>query len=170
MVIENTNKIWGLGFFLTCAVLAASYGLELLAHLNPCPLCLIQRYLLYPIALVLGIGIFYKNKKYRIYSLLVAITCSSIGIIVASKHIQLLNSPLDELGTCTASITRLIKIKPLLEVIQTIWRGSPECAEDGFRIMGLSLPIWSLITFISITGFNLLLFSLTKKRANFSPS
>lgn len=66
------------------ATLGSLYYSEIM-HLTPCVLCWYQRILMYPLVLILGVGILTKDKKIYNYVL----PLSVLGLIIAIYHVLL---------------------------------------------------------------------------------
>jgi disulfide bond formation protein DsbB len=97
-------------------------------HIPPCNLCWYQRILLYPLVLIIPVGIMRKDKKLYQYVLPLTI----LGMIVAFYHILLQNNIISEsIAPCTANIP---------------------CNVKSFELFNfLTIPMMSFLTFCAIT-------------------
>lgn len=77
-----TNYSLYVAFGISLAATLISLSLSEIFHLPPCVLCWYQRTMMYTIPIVLGLGIYYKDKKVDRYVLPMAI----IGWVVAFYH------------------------------------------------------------------------------------
>lgn len=96
----------------------------------PCTLCWYQRILMYPLVIILTIGILLRDTKLRYY----ALPMSTLGFIIALYHNLLYYGVIaeDTFGTCTAGVS---------------------CTVRWFEWFGfISIPQLSLIAFTVITG------------------
>ncbi|TDQ36395.1 disulfide oxidoreductase [Aureibacillus halotolerans] len=67
----------------------------------PCSLCWYQRIAMYPLVLILGIGVFYEDKRARLYALPLAF----IGWLIALYHIIEQNIPAaSQFSVCTSGV------------------------------------------------------------------
>ena len=46
----------------------------------------------------------------------------------------------------------MIEQFPLADVLALVFRGSGECAEAGWRFLGLTIPMWTLMWFIAFAA------------------
>ncbi|MDH4054375.1 MAG: disulfide bond formation protein B [Gammaproteobacteria bacterium] len=143
-----------LNFFgaLTCA---GMMGFALYAQhvmlLDPCPLCILQR-----IAVIL-LGIIFLTAALhnggalsgRIYSALIALVAAS-GTGVAGWHVRLQNLPPSEVPSCGPGFEYMVENFPLQDALGMIFKGSGECAEVVWRLLGLSMPTWVVIGLLGL--------------------
>lgn len=128
--------IWSIAIIGT---LGSLYFSEVM-HLPPCVLCWYQRICLYPLAVIIGIGIYRKDQHLPYYVLPLSI----VGFCIALYHNLLYYRILPESAApCSAGVSCTIK---LIE-----WFGF------------ITIPLLSLIAFTLIT---LLIFIYLKERKN----
>lgn len=98
-------------------------------HLPPCTLCWYQRIFMYPLVLILGIGIVRKDKNIPFYVL----PLSAIGLIIAAFHNLLYYGILPEAAApCTAGVS---------------------CTTKFFAWFGfITIPFLSLVAFAVISA------------------
>lgn len=153
-----------LSIFLICASLLG-FGLYLqhALGLEPCPMCILQRYafiLTGTVALIaalhnpLGLG-------RRIYSLVVAFF-ALLGAGVATRHVWLEHNP-PKLFDCGADLGFLLESFTLTEAFPMIFRGTGDCTKVPWRFLGLSIAEWALIWFLVFAAAGLVL-ALRKQR------
>ena len=132
--------------------LGTAWCLQIFAGLEPCSLCLLQRFGLYVsssfIILNLIINYFKSNKITNSIINLI----SSMGIIFSlsaglrQTYIQLL--PADKIPSCGADLNTLLQVVPVLDAIKKVFQGSGECAEKAIVFLNLSLANWGTILFV----------------------
>jgi disulfide bond formation protein DsbB len=116
---------WGISL---AATIGSLYFSEIL-HLPPCVLCWYQRIFMYPLVLLIPIGLSLKDKNLPRYIL----PLSSIGLIIALFHNLLYYGVIPEaVGPCTAGISCTVR--------QIEWFGF------------ISIPLLSLLAFAGITA------------------
>jgi disulfide bond formation protein DsbB len=96
--------------------------------LEPCRLCWYQRVCLFPLALILAIGI-YRNDKGVLYYVLPLCIC---GGVVA--FYQALGTHYPSLAICSKECAKSIFSLPLLD-----WMTFPDLSFFGFAVMGAFL-------------------------------
>lgn len=154
------------GGLISALILSSAYGLEYGFGLEPCPLCLLQRYALWGSALLFWCGVFASRRTLgRLILSSGAALFSLLGAVIAARHVwmQYLTPPA-ELEACTASFQRLLAYAPLWEVLKKTFSASQDCARIDFSLLGLSLPVWSLLSFIALAILGASVVWLTVKR------
>ncbi len=161
----NFRSSFFLAAFTCFALLAAAHILERVYYLEPCPLCILQRGVFWIMAFLFLLGAIHhpKNKGRFIYAGL-TLLLGLLGALLAMRQIWLQHLPSAEVPACTAGFDRLLAIKPLFEVLQVVLTASGECAKNDFSILSLSIPSWTLLTYISFMMFSVILLVLQKKR------
>lgn len=140
-----------LGVLLVLTAFLAVLVMEHVYYLEPCPLCVIQRFFL-AIAgvglLVCGTSRIGPSKK--ISSAVLAFSACMMGGLVALRHVVIQYLPPEELPSCLPGLSYLVDTFPVLEAVGKIYQGSAECAEVQWRLLGLSIPEQSLALFIGL--------------------
>ncbi|WP_192034836.1 disulfide bond formation protein B [Halomonas sp. YLGW01] len=145
-----TPRRWalaGLGFCVL--MMGVALFLEHVMGLEPCPLCIFQRVAVLATALVLGLAALHgpRGRGGAVYGLLGLVTVAA-GIGLAWRHLWLQSLPPSEVPSCGPGLDYMLEILPLADVLNMVLVGSGECAEVGARLLGLSLPGWTLIGFL----------------------
>ena len=73
---------------------------------------------------------------------------SLVGAGIATRHVWLQHLPKDKVPECGPGLNYMLDRFPLVEAFAKIFRGSGECAEVGWKLLGLSVAEWSLVWFI----------------------
>jgi disulfide bond formation protein DsbB len=148
-----------LGGIISISVLTFAYLLEYGFNLEPCPLCLLQRYVLWIIFGTFVIGAIHNGQSIArtVYCASVFLV-SIIGIALSSRHVWLQYFAPPGISDCMAGLDRMLAFKPFTEVLKEIlFHTSAECARIDFTVLKLSLPAWTLIGFIGFAVFSLLI-------------
>jgi disulfide bond formation protein DsbB len=136
-----------LGIFATCvALLAFGLYLEHVKDLEPCPLCILQRYAFVALGLTALVGVLHHPGRGGkvVYGLLAALV-SGAGIGVAMRHVWIQHHP--GVGTCGPGLEYMLDKFPLTKAVPMIFKGHGECAEVGWRWLGMTIPEWSAVWF-----------------------
>ena len=117
--------------------------------LEPCPMCIVQRYALIGVIVwcLLGIG---SNAPVRTLAMtwLIAIT-SAFGAFVAARQSWLQWYP-PEVVSCGRDFYGMIENFPLQRAIPMIFKGSGDCTKIDWTFLGGSIANWSFAVFMSI--------------------
>jgi disulfide bond formation protein DsbB len=155
----SLQRLGHLLIFLVCAVLLGfGYYLEYEKGLDPCPLCMLQRLFF----LVIGLGGFIAaihNPKslgmIRIYSGFLVLF-SMMGATVAGRQVWLQHLPPDQVPECGPGLEYMLEVYPLGETLAKILKGTGDCAEVDWTLLGLSIAEWALISFILLAAVSVL--------------
>jgi disulfide bond formation protein DsbB len=133
-------------------VVIASFGavayLQAYKGFEPCPLCLLQRYVMIILGILFFLGIFvYRNKPAQFLIHFFALLFSSLGVLLAGRQVWLEHLPPNPNAGCGASLEYMLQAFPLQEVLQKIIEGTPDCAKVSFQFLHVSLAGWSLLAF-----------------------
>lgn len=119
--------------------------------LNPCPLCILQRITVITLGVTFLVAAIHSPQKIasRIYAVL-SVLVAALGVAVAGWHVHLQNLPADEVPSCGPGLEYMLGNFPLKDVFGMVLKGSGECAEVSWRFLGLTMPIWVVISMICL--------------------
>jgi len=137
--------------------------LQYVKHQDPCPLCMVQRVIFIVLLVVFAIAALQGPKRIgeRIYAALISLL-SLTGVGVAARHIWIQNLPKDQVPACGPGLDYMLDTMPLANVLKQLMHGSGECAEKGWTFLILGIPEWSLVCYIAL-GVWAVLIALRKK-------
>ena len=93
----NSREGFILGFLICLGLLGGAYIIEYGFHVEPCPLCVLQRMVFWGMGIVFLIGAFHNPKNKLKDFLCVILTVLGVsGILLATRQIWLQNLPLGE--------------------------------------------------------------------------
>ena len=146
------RRLLGLGAGLCALLVGIALYFQHVMHLEPCPLCIVQRVLVTVLALVMAVAAVHdpKGRGRRVYGGLVAVVALA-GTAVAGRHVYLQNLPPDRIPECGPGLQYILDAFPPGEALALILRGSGECAEVQWTLLGLSIPGWTLTAFVGFT-------------------
>lgn len=160
--IRITNCI---GLFFIIILLGTANYVEFFLGMVPCPLCILQRYMMIGIGVMFFLGAIGKWNYCIAFIIRMFGALFSIGgILFAGRQVWLQHIPKEGLGECGASLSYMLKILPLTETVKHVWRGGIECSEQGFVFLNLSLAEWSLIWFVIF----FILFAMQQRKVGFT--
>lgn len=149
--------------------LVAAIGLTLLAFglylqhvvgLEPCPMCIVQRYAL---ALIVLVAVLFsawgRALKLGAFSVL-ALACG--GAFVAARQSWLQWYP-PEVVSCGRDFYGMIETFPLQRAVPMIFKGSGDCSKVDWTFLGGSIANWSFVCFVAIAVLALVLLARRKR-------
>ena len=157
------------GFALCVALMGAALWLQHVDGLEPCPLCILQRGAVIALGVLMLAGAIHDPATLgrRIYGMMITIAATA-GAAVAGRHVWLQSLPPGQAPECGPGLEYMLGAFPLTEVIEMVLRGSGECAEVQWTFLSLSIPQWTLLTFIAFAVFGLWL--MATRAADRSPA
>lgn len=150
----GARPLFAVGFLACALLMAAALYLQHVSGLEPCPLCILQRIAIIALGVVFLIAALHNPRRLgqRLYGLLIMLLAGA-GAAIAGRHVWLENLPEDRVPACGPSLDYMLENLPFTRTLALVLRGSGECAEVTWRMLGLSIPSWTLIAF---AGFLLL--------------
>ncbi len=156
--LAHARPLFLAGFLACVLLMATALYLQHVDGLEPCPLCVLQRVAVIVLGIVFLVAALHNPGRLgqRIYAGLL-ILAAAAGAAVAGRHVWLENLPEDRVPSCGPGLDYMLENFPLARTLELVLRGSGECAEVSWRMLGLSMPSWTLIAF---AGFAALAFYL----------
>jgi disulfide bond formation protein DsbB len=145
---------YGLGLLICVALLAFALYLQHVEHQEPCPLCILQRGAFVGMTILFAIAALHgpRRRGAMIYTTLLVIV-AGIGGAIAGRQVWLQLLPADQVPACGPGLDYLMERFPLMQAMQKVFAGSGECAEAGWRFLGLTIAGWSLVWFVVLAAF-----------------
>ncbi|MCY7370834.1 MAG: disulfide bond formation protein B [Polaromonas sp.] len=131
------------------AMLAFGLYLQHVVGLEPCPMCIVQRYALMAVALAAGITALTSKKPLLMSGSALMLLLSGFGAFVAARQSFLQWYP-PEIASCGRDFYGMIETFPLKRAIPMIFKGSGDCSKIDWTFLGLSIANWSFIGFVAI--------------------
>ena len=145
-----TPRLVFLAIFLACAALigTAIYMQEQMG-LEPCPMCILQRYAFVAIGLTALVAALHGPRAgvaLKIYASAVVLF-ALVGGGTAIRQSWLQHNP-PKSQSCGSDLEFLLENFPLAQALPKIFAGSGDCAAVKWRFLGLSIPEWALVWFV----------------------
>jgi len=138
------------------AMLAFGLYLQHVVGLEPCPMCIVQRYALVLVALVAGVTAIAKSRGLLMAGSGLMVLLAGFGAFVAARQSFLQWYP-PEIASCGRDFYGMIETFPLKRAIPMIFKGSGDCTKIDWTFLGGSIANWSFVCFVVITLVGLLL-------------
>lgn len=146
----SSRAVFAVVFAACASLIGFGLALQHAVGLEPCPMCILQRYAFVSIGLValiaaihgpVGIGV-------RVYSFLIA-AFAVAGGSVSVRQSLLQRFPAPEPGNCMAGdLDFLLGNFPLAQALPKIFAGTGDCAKVEWSLLGLSIAEWALVWFL----------------------
>ncbi|MGQ0710790.1 MAG: disulfide bond formation protein B [Rhodoferax sp.] len=125
------------------------FGLYLqhVVGLEPCPMCIVQRYLLVLVALGWAWSAWMRATAGRFLGLGFVMLCSVLGAFVAARQSWLQWYP-PEVVSCGRDLYGMIATFPLERVLPMVFRGGGDCSKVDWTFLGGTIANWSFVWFV----------------------
>jgi len=146
-----SRRIGNLIGFLACAgMLAFGYYLQFVVGIEPCPLCIIQRLLLFAVGIAFLAATLHHpagRAGAGLYAGAIALF-AVLGVAVAGRHVWLQYLPPERRPACGPALDHLLSTFGPIEGLSRVLRGSGECGAVDWTLFSFSIPEWTLAAFV----------------------
>lgn len=148
MTQNSYRSMQALLFLVSLLVMFASFYFQYVQQMQPCPLCLMQRYLVV-LGVILSLCAIIADGNHKNLMSSLQIVTALAGCYFAGRQLWLQSLPLEQVPACLPGLDILIRYFPLKDVIHALFWGTAECSEHQWQLLGLSMATWSLFFFIA---------------------
>ena len=147
-LFAHPRRVFG-AIALICAAMLA-FGILYLQNvvgLEPCPMCIVQRYALIVVGVFCAFAaVSKKASSWRLWGLL-AVGVAGFGAFTAARQSWLQWNP-PEFATCGRDLFGMIESFPLQSAIPMIFKGSGDCSAVDWTFLGGTIANWSFVWFV----------------------
>jgi disulfide bond formation protein DsbB len=144
--IPTLSRVFGLIALACASLLAFGLYLQHVVGLEPCPMCIVQRYTLVGVMVLALVGWRLRNATaLAVLGVLLALK-AVFGAFVAARQSWLQWYP-PEVVSCGRDFYGMIESFPLGRAIPMIFRGSGDCTKVDWTFLGGSIANWSFLCF-----------------------
>ena len=138
-------------------LLAYAYYLQHFQGLEPCPLCIFQRVAVFALGAAFLLAALHNPGPTgaRVYAALIGLVAVA-GAGVAGRHVYIQSLPPGQVPECGATLDFLLEVFPLLDVVKQVLTASGECGKVDWQFIGLSMPVWVLISLVVLGAAGIL--------------
>ena len=137
-----------LATFAVCAgLIAYALWLQHASHLEPCPMCILQRYAFVVVGVIaLAAAVHHPHRSgMRVYAVLMGLAAIAGGAISAWQSWLQHHPP--KVADCGPGLGTIVGEFPLSEALPMIFRGAGDCSKVDWTLLGLSIAEWALVCF-----------------------
>ncbi len=149
-VLDNAPRRLLVAVCLACfALLGFGMYLQHVVGLEPCPMCIVQRYALVLIAVCAALTGASGKKRVHIVGGGLMAALAVFGAYVAARQTWLQWYP-PEVTSCGRDFYGMIENFPLQRAIPMIFRGGGDCSKVDWTFLGGSIANWSFLWFCAM--------------------
>jgi len=117
--------------------------------LEPCPMCIVQRYALIGVIVWCVLGASANAPKRSVLMSWLVLLTAGFGAFVAARQTWLQWYP-PEVVSCGRDFYGMIENVPLQRAVPMIFKGSGDCTKIDWTFLGGSIANWSFLVFTGI--------------------
>ena len=145
----SLRQTWGLVALGCISMLAFGLYLQHVVGLEPCPMCIVQRYAMVVIALLAMVAVFWhEGWRGHVMAALGSVLALG-GAFVAARQSWLQWYP-PEVLSCGRDFYGMVESLPLQRAIPMIFRGGGDCSKVDWTFLGGSIANWSFVAFVAM--------------------
>jgi disulfide bond formation protein DsbB len=163
-LIISSRLLFLAGFLASAGLIGAALVFQYGLGLEPCPLCIVQRWFLIAVGLALLVGALHNPRAWgrRLYGLGVVVL-AGLGAAVAARQVWIQHLPPGQVAGCGADLDYMLQSFPLLKTVTLLWAGSSDCAAVTWSFLGLSMAGWMVVCFAGFAALGVALVLLARE-------
>ena len=148
-LLDTPRRVW-LFILLACAgLLLFGMYLQHVVGLEPCPMCIVQRYVMVLMVVVALLGVCFPCPKGSLAAGSGLVLLAGSGAYVAARQTWLQWYP-PEVVSCGRDFYGMIETFPLQRAIPMIFKGGGDCSKVDWTFLGGSIANWSFVAFVGL--------------------
>ena len=161
---EHPRRLLSLIAAACLALLAFGMYLQIVVGLEPCPMCIVQRYALIVVAVLALLGACLSDRGLRQGAVALMGLFAGFGAFTAARQSWLQWNP-PEIMSCGRDFFGMIEAFPLRRALPMIFRGTGDCAKIDWTFLGLTIANWSFLCFAAFVLLALWLLAARRRVA-----
>ena len=146
----NTRVAYATLAVVSLGLIGVGLLLQHVVGLDPCPLCIFQRIAYFAVALFALLAASLSPRASSRWLGGLALLSALTGIGIAGWHVWLQLNP--QGMSCGPGLATMLENFPLTEVLPKVFRGSGDCSESAWTLLGLTIAEWSLLWFVILSA------------------
>ena len=148
-LFSHPRRVWALICIACIGLLSFGLYLQHMVGLEPCPMCIVQRYVMILIAFVALVGACLTSSRAAWVTGGTLVLLAVSGAYVAARQSWLQWYP-PEVVSCGRDFYGMIETFPLKRAIPMIFKGGGDCSQVDWTFLGGSIANWSFVCFVGI--------------------
>ena len=162
--LDNAPRAVFLWVFATCVgMLAFGQYLQQSLGIDPCPMCIVQRYATILVAVFAALAAATGKRSLQLGGGFFMLLSAGFGAYVAARQSWLQWYP-PEVVSCGRDFYGMIETFPLQRAIPMIFKGSGDCSKIDWTFLGGSIANWTFLCFVGFAMLALALMARTARR------
>jgi len=144
---QRPRRVWLALAALSFSLFVFGLFLQHAVGLNPCPMCIVQRYALIGVGLLALLLAALEAPRAHLWGGVLVVAVAGFGAFTAARQSWLQWFP-PEVMSCGRDLYGMIESFPLRRVVPMIFRGTGDCSEVDWTFLGLTIANWSFLNFV----------------------
>lgn len=144
----TSRRVYVLIVLACLGLLGFGLYLQHVVGLEPCPMCIVQRYAMIALAVVAAIAAALPGPRSHRWFGGLTLLIAAFGAFVAARQSWLQWYP-PEIATCGRDFYGMIENFPLQRAIPMIFKGSGDCSAVDWTFLGGTIANWSFLWFLA---------------------
>ncbi|MDH4449619.1 MAG: disulfide bond formation protein B [Rhodoferax sp.] len=150
------RRAFGIVALLCVALLLFGLYLQHVVGLEPCPMCIVQRYALALVALCAALAAAGRRRGVHLAGAAILAVVALAGAYVAARQSWLQWYP-PEVVSCGRDLYGMIETFPLNRALPMIFRGGGDCSKVDWTFLGGTIANWSFVCFCGFAAFGIVM-------------
>ena len=145
-------------FLATFFAVFMSFYFQYALELEPCPLCLMQRWSTIFLGMFLLMGLCLSTLKRAKAVLFFQSLFSIAGVYFSGRQLWLQSLTSDQIPACSPGLDLMLEYFPWHQILKVMFLGGGDCAENDWSWLSIPMPGWAFIYFSVMLLSSLLLY------------
>lgn len=167
MLAQRPRRVLALLAVACVALLLFGLYLQHSVGLEPCPMCIVQRYALMGVGAIAGLAALSPTRRGQCWGAWLLLPVAGFGAFTAARQSWLQWYP-PEAYSCGRDLYGMIEAFPLQRAIPMIFKGSGDCTAIDWTFLGLSIANWSFLCFVAMALLSILLLLALRQRTRYT--
>ena len=143
------RRVFAVVSLLCLGLLAFGMYLQHVVGLEPCPMCIVQRYALVLVALCAALAASTRRRGFQLAGAVLLVVLAIGGAFVAARQSWLQWYP-PEAVSCGRDLYGMIETFPLKRLLPMVFKGSGDCSKVDWTFLGGTIANWSFVCFTAM--------------------
>ena len=143
------RRVFAVVSLLCVGLLAFGMYLQHVVGLEPCPMCIVQRYALVLVALCTALAASTRRQGFQLAGAVLLVVLAIGGAFVAARQSWLQWYP-PEVVSCGRDLYGMIETFPLKRLLPMVFKGSGDCSKVDWTFLGGTIANWSFVCFTAM--------------------
>ena len=143
------RRVFAIISLMCVGFLAFGMYLQHVVGLEPCPMCIVQRYAMVLVALCAALAASTHRRSFQLAGAVLLVVLAIGGAFVAARQSWLQWYP-PEAVSCGRDLYGMIETFPLKRLLPMVFKGSGDCSKVDWIFLGGTIANWSFVCFTAM--------------------